>query len=136
MAIPNYIFVPDSVHGPFNERTTRKFGGPAVGSTPATVIKDENGVPIPGSSLTTMTYTIFGEADPQTIINARDHIDCKPNVDANGVFTLVLAPADMAILDDTLVLEFHGLLLEWTYNSGMAGKHYARIIVKNLERVA
>jgi hypothetical protein len=118
---------PDTSHGPFPEKTTRVI---------TATVKDENNVAIPGASLTTMTWTLYAEQSATlAIINSRTTVDCKPNVDANGLLTLTLLPADMVILDDTLILERHRILFEWTYSAGKAGKHEAQIIVSNLAKV-
>lgn len=116
---------PDSTHGPFAEKTSRLF---------TATIKDEFGVAIPGASLTTLVWTLYTE-HTLAIINARTAVDIKANVDANGLLSLVLTVADMAIIDDTLGDERHRILFEWTYGAGLAGKHEARIIVSNMAKV-
>jgi hypothetical protein len=123
---------PDIRLGPYPEKTTR-----IVTAT----VKDETGAVIPGSSLTTMTYTLYDE-DTVTavglgIINSRDDVNCKPSVSEAGVLTLELLPNDMVIVTSTKDEERHRLLLEWTYSGGTKrGSYEAQLIVQNVEKVA
>lgn len=117
---------PDSSLGPFAERTTRKI---------TTTVTDETGVAIPGGSLTAMTVTLYNEAD-LAIINGRDHANIVAQVDGSGVLGWVMDPADMAIVDDSLMLEAHRALFEWTWQGGAkAGRYEVQILVSNMAKV-
>jgi hypothetical protein len=102
-------------------------------------IQDQLGVAIPGATLTTCVYTLYAENTVAgvalPIVNTRTDVNCKPDVSAGGVLTLILTPDDMAILDDALEEERHRLLIEWTYDSGKEGRHEAQIIVSNVAKV-
>lgn len=122
---------PDITFGPYPEKTTRVL---------TATVKDENGTAIPGTSLTTMTYTLYDEdtrtASGAGIINSRTGIDCKASVSAAGLLTLELTPTDMAIQTTTKDQERHRLLLEWTYSSGSRrGSYEAVLVVSNVEKV-
>jgi hypothetical protein len=117
--------VPDFSHGPFPERTTR-----VVTCT----VRDENAAAIPGASLTSIVYTLYSE-HTLAILNSRADVDCKPNVDANGVLTLQLTPADMGMEDTTRQQERHRLLIEWVYSTGKEGRAEIQILVANLALV-
>ena len=79
-------------------------------------ILDTNDTPIPQANLTTLVLTLY-ERTGSGILNARDHVDVKSMVDAAGLLTLELTPADNVMLTGGAE-EFHVVLLEWTYNGG------------------
>ena len=125
---PSVLREPDSTHpttGAYPEKTTRIF---------TTTIKDEAGVAIPGSSLTSLVWTLYSE-HTLAVVNGRSAVDIKANVDGSGLLTLILLPADMAILQPSLSEERHRALFEWVYSSGKEGRHEARITVSNLAKV-
>ena len=119
--------VPDSFLGRFRERDT-----PVLRA----MVKDNSATPvaIPGSSLDTMTLTMYDEAT-SAIVNARDHVDVKANVDGNGLLTFQLTTADMAILAATKSLEQRRILLEWTWDTTKRGSWEIQFIVVNLLKV-
>lgn len=125
----------DKVFPSIPERTTQKF---------SVTLKDENGVAIPGASLTTCTLTLYSKgvlgaprsAWPLAVVNGREDLDVKANVDPSGVLTFIFAPDDNAILDDSLDVEVHGALVEWTYNAGASrGQFEADVPVRNSAKV-
>jgi hypothetical protein len=117
----------DSVFVGIPERTTQKL---------TFTLKDEAGAAIPGSSLTTCTLTLYDLATG-TIINSRDDVDVKSNVDSAGLFSFTFALADMAIQDSTLAVETHVVLIEWTYASGAKrGSYEAELTVRNVSKVS
>jgi hypothetical protein len=122
---------PDSTLGPFRERDTPVLRATVVdNSVPA--------VPIPGASLDTMTLTLYNErptAGVYTIINSRDHVDIKANVNGAGEVAFQFVQADMAILDTTKSEEYHRCLIEWTWNTTQRGSWEIRIIVQNVNKV-
>jgi len=112
------------------EKTTAKL---------AFVVQDEAGVAIPAASLTTLVATLYvrrggaiiNSRTAQSILNANGG-----TVDAGGNGTLILVPADNAIVSATGAIEDHDLLIEWTYNAGAkAGKHLLHLRVANLAKV-
>lgn len=125
---------PDSTIGPFRERDT-------------VVIRaqvQDNAIPpvaIPGASLVSATMTLYSEIPTSVgpppvypIINGRDHVDIKPNINAQGQLTLELAAADMAILS-TRSEENHRALIEWVWNVDKRGSWEVRILVVDLYKV-
>jgi len=125
----------DKVFPSIPERTTQKF---------SVTLKDENGVAIPGASLTTCTLTLVDKgpvgaprhAWPKTIVNGRDDVDVKANVNGSGLLTFTFTPDDNRILDDRLDTEVHGALFEWTYLAGAArGQFEADFPIVNSVRV-
>jgi hypothetical protein len=121
---------PDSTVGPFREQDSVIL---------TATFLDNTGVPIPGSSLTTATFTLYSETDPFDIINSRDDFDIKALVNGSGVLTLPLDPADMAIVEDHstdgVVTEYHRALIEWTWPSGQRGSWEIRIVVRDVNKV-
>lgn len=114
------------------ERTTRRYGA---------TITDLDGVtPVPAASLATMTLTLYS-LHSQAVINARNAQNVlnanNVTIDANGVLTWEVQPADNPILDDTLAVERHRALFAWTWGGGSkAGKHEVDFEVRNLNKVA
>lgn len=115
----------------FAEKSTPKITG---------IIKDEDGVVIPGASLDSLTLTLYNAANG-VLLGARPaQQDIKGinggSVDVNGNFALQLTIADMAIIDDTVSLETHIALIEWTYSTVLSGKKNIKFRVSNLEKVS
>lgn len=109
------------------------------------VIEDEAGTPIPGTSLATLTLTLYSMSDPPThaIINSRNAQSVLNEngvtVDAGGNLAWQLASADTVIQDNTLPKEIHRAEFRWTYASGgntVVGAHIIDMTVLNLEKVA
>ncbi len=103
-------------------------------------IKDENGVVVPGSSLNTLTLTLY-TLEAGTIINARNAQNILGvnggAVDGSGVLTMELNELDNAIIDNALDIEWREMLLEWTYAaSTRTGRHPKAYPVRNLSKVA
>ena len=105
-------------------------------------IKDETGTAIPASALTTLTLTLYAldGAQAGTVINSVDDMNIlnanRGTVDGSGNLTLLLQPADLAILDTALLEERHIALVEWTYAAGAkSGRHEIEHRVGNLTRV-
>lgn len=111
---------PDLTLGPFRERNTVVIRA---------IVKDVSDppVPIPGSELATITWTLYSEHGDEAIINNRDHVTLADGVDESGNLELILEPDDMAIVDaaaratDALTnkalerMEYHRLLIEWSW---------------------
>lgn len=111
---------------PIAERTTRILGG---------TVLDETGTPIPGTSLTTATLTLYDE-ETGIIINSRTDVDIKANISALGVLAFELLPADNAIVKPARPEETHVALIEFTYSSGTKrGQHEISFTVVNSSRV-
>ena len=88
------------------------------------VIKDEAGTPIPGTSLVTLTLTLYNMSEPPThaIINSRSAQNVLNvngvTVDAEGNLAWQLASADTAMQNSALSKEAHRAEFRWTYESG------------------
>jgi hypothetical protein len=108
------------------ERTTQKL---------TFTLKDETGAVIPGSSLTTCTLTLYDQTTG-AIINNRNGVDVKANIDGQGVMTFTFLPADGQILNDALMFEPHVALFQWTYNTGNSrGEYEVALVVRNVRLV-
>lgn len=79
-------------------------------------ILDHDSNPLPQANIDTLVYTLY-ERSTGTVINARQDVDGLPLVDAAGLLTLELLPADTVMVTDTPE-EIHVILIEWTYNGG------------------
>jgi len=126
---------PDATIGPFREKNS-------VVLTAIVLDNSNPPVPIPGPSLSTATFTLYSEAEGFAIINSRDHVDIKSNIDANGVLTLPLHVNDLAIVDDhtdaeddEVVTEYHRALFEWSWPTGRQGSYEIRIVVRDVNKV-
>lgn len=118
---------PDSYLGTFRERDT-----PILR---ATVVDDSvPPVAIPGSSLATMTLTLY---DEQTlgIVNGREAVDIKASVDGSGLLVFQLTEDDMSMVTSTRRSEKRRALLEWTWNSTRRGSWEAQFVVENVLQV-
>lgn len=114
-------------------RTTWPDSVPESGSTRLTaVLKDEVGEPVPGSSLTSATLTLFDRAT-QGILNSQDEADVQASVDEDGVLTLDLTPDDNAILAAGRALEWHVARIQYAWDGGdKQGFHELHFPVANL----
>jgi len=126
MAEPRVI-LPDIVA----EKTTCRITGALV---------DEAGVALGSAQLSTLTLTLYALIDTLPVINANTDKDVKNanqgTMDASGIFTLTLAPADNAIQATGATSETHRALLKWTWASGTkAGAQEIDFRVRNLEKV-
>lgn len=114
------------------EQTTPRFT--------ATLVAEDGVTPIPGSTLTTLTLTLYADNDDLTIINGRDHQNVLQTngvtVDEFGLLTWTLSQADQAVLDDALSFERHIALFEWTWPTNRAGKFEFVLVVGNLAKVS
>jgi len=117
-----------------DERTTQKY---------TATIKDENGAAIPSGSLTTLTLTLY-DVDSQMIINSRNNQNVlnlnDVTVDAAGLLTWTMQPADNAILSVSLsddATERHMALFKFTFGAGgsKAGSHELGLLVRNVGKV-
>lgn len=102
-------------------------------------VQDHEGNAIAGSSLTTLTLTLYDKATG-TIINNRNAQNVLNvngvTVDGSGNLVWVMTPDDNAILTAASKVEKHIALFQWTWDSGAkAGKHEVTIQVKNLTKV-
>ncbi len=103
---------------------------------------DENGNPISGTSLTTLTLTLYNKADG-SIINSRNAQDVlgKNNVTVgtDGVLTWTIQPEDNVIVapeGDVTENEQHVAEWCWTWSTpAKTGRYPVTIEVKNLEKV-
>jgi len=100
---------------------------------------DEAGVALGSAQLTTLTLTLYALIDTLPIINTNTDKNVlnanQGTVDAGGIFTLTLAPADNAIATGSLT-EVHRALLKWTWAAGAkAGLHEIDLRVRNVEQV-
>ena len=105
------------------------------------ILKDEKGVALPSTALTTLTLTLYDLMNATlAIVNSVDKINIlntgRGLVDANGKLDLTLLPADTGILVASRLYERRRILLEYTYASGVKRqRREVNIIVKNLDKV-
>lgn len=125
---------PDSTIGPFRERDTIVIRAQ---------VQDNANPPvaIPGASLVSATLTLYSEIPSSVgpppvypIINGKDHVDIKPNINAQGLLSLELSAADMAILSGRSE-ENHRALIEWVWNVDKRGSWEIRILVVDVYEV-
>ena len=103
-------------------------------------VKDVAGNVIPGSSLTTLTVTLYNDRNKNPI-NGRDDTDILGvnggSVDANGLGVWKMEELDNQIMQDGPTTEDHTALFKWTYNVPVdTGYHQVRLRVKNLAKVS
>jgi len=80
--------------------------------------------------------TLYALVSGLPIINGRNDADILSTIDAGGLWTITLTPADNAMVGSDAGLEQHRILLEWTYGAGAkAGKHEIDFPVRNLDKV-
>ena len=100
---------------------------------------DDEGDPIPGSTLTTLTLTVYDNDFAQTVIvNARNILNANDGtVDEDGQVAVLLSPADMLIRTASLPYERHTCLFEWTWGSDpvKTGAEELVLVVRNLAKV-
>lgn len=124
----NIVRLPDQIL----EKTTPKIT--------ATVV-DEIGAAIPGSSLASLTLSLYSVSDVTfpTINNRADQNVLNTNnvtIDASGLLTWSVQAADTQILDSALSKESHRAVFSWTYNGGVkTGRHVIDMTIVNLEKL-
>ena len=102
-------------------------------------ILDDTGTPIPTAALTTLKLTLFDKRS-LAILNSRSAVSvlntAGGTVDSNGLLTMILSPADNAIVAQSPVSETHVALFTWTYNAGAAtGRAQVEFTIANLSLV-
>ena len=115
---------------PVGERTT---------SYITAVIRDQNGDPISGGSLNSLTLTLYNVDTANTIINTVDDVNIlnvgRGVVDTNGNVTIELLLLDNQLVDVTKSFETHRALIEWTWGNTRQGRHEVEFLVQNMIRV-
>ena len=121
----------------------------ASGGYWATMV-DEAGNLIPGSTLTTLTLTLYtlSGTGAITIINGRDHQNVLNLNDVQVFNTLQtrsdgktynllwqIRPEDTTLVNPLLAFERHIAVFEWTWPNNHAGSHEIALAVKNLLEV-
>ena len=97
---------------------------------------DEAGAALGSGQLQAFTMTLYALVSGLPIINGRNDADILSTIDAGGLWTITLTPADNAMVGSDAGLEQHRILLEWTYGAGAkAGKHEIDFPVRNLDKV-
>lgn len=116
-----------------NERTTARYTALAV---------DETEEPIPASSLSTLTLTLYDKASGE-IINGRQAQDALNangvSVDESGNVEWIITPDDTPVVGTPRpgLVETHIALFEWTWAGGTkAGKHELELLVKQIAKVS
>ncbi len=105
-------------------------------------LQDETHTAIPGSSLTTLTLTLYDQASG-SILNSRNRQNVlnanNVTVTEAGVLAWTMQPADNAIVNLSVAAgarERHVALFEWTWAAGAkAGKYEVFFDVQNLTKV-
>lgn len=104
---------------------------------------NENSLAIPGSSLLTLTLTLYSIADTgfplvaarnaQNVLNTNDVA-----VNEAGELTWDMTVADTVILNGALTSEVHRAVFEWTYLAGAitkTGRHAVDHRITNMEKI-
>lgn len=103
-------------------------------------LRDEAGTIITSSSMTSMLMTVYDRSGGEkAIINGVERVEVKNTrsctLNSLGIFTLVLLPTDMVILDSARTYEQRTALIEYTWASGAkADALEIDFIVKNVGR--
>lgn len=101
---------------------------------------DDEGNVIPGSTLATLTLTVYDHDSSQTlIVDARNILNANDGtVDEAGVVEVLLAPADMLIRTATLPYERHTCLFQWSWGTAPVkyGAEELVLVVRNLSKVS
>lgn len=107
-----------------------------------TTVTNQAGTGIPGSSLTTLTLTLYDKKTGEVInsVSGTDILNTgRGSIDESGVLTLTLEPEDMPVVDSDLKagnIEHHVALIVWTWDSGDKRGHDELIIpVRNSLKV-
>jgi hypothetical protein len=108
---------------------------------------DEAGAALSASQLTTLTLTLYALIETLPVINTNTDKNIKNanqgTIDADGIFTLTLAPADNAIMSGVdsaettgAINEWHRALIKWTWAGGAkAGMYEIDFKVRNVSKV-
>ena len=100
---------------------------------------DDEGEPIPGSTLSTLTLTVYDNDVSKTVIVDHRNILNTGNgvVDEDGQLAVLLQPADMLIRNADLPYERHTCLFEWSWGSDPVkyGAEELVLVVRNLSKV-
>jgi hypothetical protein len=104
-----------------------------------TQLRKEDGTPLVGAQLQTLTLTLYALDLLQTIINGVLDLNILNanlgTVDAGGILIVTLRPADTVIIDGNLPTEQRIMLIEGTYADGKATRHEVALTVRNLTLV-
>lgn len=108
-------------------------------------VKDEDGTTIAGTSLITLTLTLYNKTDG-AVINGRNAQNVlnqnQVTVTAQGVLTFAMLAADNPIVDTTLAAgsrEVHAALFTYTWLDGSVtktGRHLIEFYVEQLAKVS
>ncbi len=113
------------------ERTTTRITG--------VLTADDMVTPVPGSTLTTFTITVYALDVAQTVVvTARNVLNVNNGtVDEAGNAVVILSPDDMALVNAALPAERHIALLAWTWGVApvKTGRQELALIVRNLAKV-
>lgn len=85
-----------------------------------TVTAQDGVTPIPGSSLTSCTFSLY-DKDTRTIINERTNVDIQSDVNSEGILTLNLTELDNVIIstNEEICNEYH--IAQITYTASISG---------------
>ena len=103
-------------------------------------VVDEEGNAIPGSSLSSLTLTLYNAAD-KSIINSRDKQDVLDanavTVNESGDLTWDSVSGDSPIVGSVGIgqAEQHVALFEWTWGSNRRGSHLLTLYVVQMHEV-
>lgn len=110
----------------------------SAGSTPIyqALLVDTSGVPIPGTSLDTLTLTIL-DTMTSAVINGVSNVNIlntgRGTIDSLGNLTISLLSSDTSMTETTATSVQRSLIIAWTYSSGaFVGSHKANFTLLNL----
>ena len=121
------------------------------GSFTALIVGNDRVTPLPGSTLTTLTLTLYvikqdgteqvvNSRNQQSILNVNNgQVLETPVTRSDGTtYNLIwtITAADTIIVENALRFERHIGLIEWTAPNGVSGKAEIILNVRNLRRVS
>lgn len=126
--------LPDPPTYPIDERES--------GTYSATIVGNDGVTPLPGSTLSTLTLTLYviKQDGTEEVVNGRNQQNVlnanNVTVSEAGALVWSVRPLDTIIVESFLPVERHIALFEWTWPTGNAGKHEFVAAVRNLRRVS
>src|SRR5574337_1281463 len=103
-------------------------------------LKKEYNAALAPSELTTLTLTVYALDAALSIVNSLTAVDIlnvgRGTVDSTGKLAVVLAGADLALLDSTRDAESHIMLIQGSYAGGTKfTRHEVEHVIRNLAKV-
>jgi hypothetical protein len=98
------------------------------------IIRDEDGTPVPGSLLTSLTLTLLDTFNG-AIVNGINGVNIlntgRGTVDDGGNLEVILSPADMSMSETYVPLLQRSMIFTYGVPGGLTGIHRADFLVRN-----